>query len=773
MGGTEITGAYDYRLVSLSVLIAILASYAALAMAARIAAARDKMRFAWLVGGASAMGIGIWSMHYIGMLAFTLPVPVFYDWPMVLLSLLAAILASGIALFVVSRQRMGPAAAFIGSIIMGVGIAAMHYIGMEAMRLSAMCHYSAPLVTLSVVLAIVISLIALWLTFHVRNDAPGRWTRKIASAVIMGAAIPVMHYTGMAAAGFTLTGETPDLSHAVNVSALGIAGITIVTFMVLGLALVTAVVDQRFSALGLSEERLRLIINAALDAVVTINAAGVITNWNIEAERTFGWSAPEAVGRRLSELVVPPRYRQEQENGIQRFLSTGEWPIAGRRIEITALHRDGREFPVEVAVSPVNINGQWIFSGFIRDITERELAQRELLSAKQAAEDANHAKSIFLANMSHELRTPLNAIIGYSEMLEEETEELGRIAIVEDLKRIQSAGRHLLALINDILDLSKIEAGKMELHLETFDVAPMVEEIASTVKPAVEQNGNTLQVAISPDVRNMHGDVTKVRQILLNLLSNACKFTERGKISLQVRQEIVDGKPWMNFAVADTGIGIAAEKQSTLFREFLQADASIVRKYGGTGLGLAITNRFVQMMGGRVEVVSALSIGSTFTAWLPTNITGAVRNSDDSAGEQRRHQPADSQREVILVIDDDPAVRDLMVRFLSKLGFNALAARSGEEGLRLAREVHPIVITLDVMMPQMDGWSVLKELKADPELASIPVIMVTIVDDKPLALDLGASGYVMKPVDREGFGALVEKCRLSKRPDTTANALSR
>src|SRR5580692_8101227 len=489
--GEVINGSYDYRLVALTVLIAALASYAALDLAARVTAAHGRMRFAWLFGGAAAMGTGIWSMHYIGMLAFSLPIPVLYDWPEVLLSLLAAVFTSAVALFVVSRKGMGLPAATVGSLFMGTGIATMHYTGMAAMRLPAMCSYSAALVTLSVVFAVVISLVALWLTFRFRNDVKEKWGLKTASAMLMGAAIPVMHYTGMAAASFRFTGEAPDLSHAVSVSSLGITGITIATFMVLGLAVLTSVVDRRFSILESSEEQLRLIFNAALDAVITMNAEGKVTNWNSEAEKTFGWSSQEALGRRLSEIILPQEYREDHEQGLRLFLRTGEGARLRQRTEITALHRDGHEFPVEVATSPVKFGGQWIFSTFMRDIAEDKRAQEELLNAKQAAEDANRSKSIFLANMSHELRTPLNAIIGYSEMLEEETRELGELAVVSDLQKIQSAGKHLLELINDILDLSKIEAGKMGLHLETFDVAQMIEEIANTVQPSVAKNTNT------------------------------------------------------------------------------------------------------------------------------------------------------------------------------------------------------------------------------------------------------------------------------------------
>jgi two-component system sensor histidine kinase/response regulator len=758
--GVAINGSYDYRLVALSVLIAVLASYAALDLAARVTAAHGKIQFAWLLGGAAAMGTGIWSMHYIGMLAFSLPIPVLYDWPTVLLSLLAAVLTSAIALFVVSRQRMGLLAATVGSIIMGTGIATMHYTGMAAMRLPAMCHYSSALVTLSVALAIVISLVALWLTFRLRNDVKGKWLPKIASAVLMGAAIPVMHYTGMAAAGFTFTGEAPNLSHAVSVSSLGITGITIVTFMVLGLAVLTSVVDRRFSVLESSEEQLRLIINTALDAVITINAEGRITNWNSEAEKTFGWSSQEALGQRLYEVIIPRRYREVHEQVLQRFLGTGDGMVLRQRTEITALHRDGHEFPVEVATSPVKFGGQWIFSSFMRDIAEHKRAQEELLTAKQAAEDANRAKSIFLANMSHELRTPLNAIIGYSEMLEEETQELGKVAVVRDLQKIQSAGKHLLALINDILDLSKIEAGKMGLHLETFDVAQMIEEIVSTVQPAVAKNTNTLQVDVAKNAGTMHADLTKVRQILLNLLSNSCKFTDHGTISLNVGRRTIDHRDWLQFEVGDTGIGITTIQKENLFREFSQADASIARKYGGTGLGLAITHRFIQIMRGTITVDSEPGRGSTFTMQLPAEV---ILESVDPARSElplstlAAPQPDHLNRGTILVIDDDPAVRDLTSRFLTKMGFHVVTGESGAEGLQLAKEVHPLLITLDVMMPEMDGWCVLKALKADPGLAEIPVIMVTVVDNEPMGIGLGASNYLIKPVDRDRLAVLVEQ----------------
>jgi signal transduction histidine kinase/CheY-like chemotaxis protein len=396
------------------------------------------------------------------------------------------------------------------------------------------------------------------------------------------------------------------------------------------------------------------------------------------------------------------------------------------------------------------------------EIVHRKRTQEELLSAKQAAEQANRAKSAFLANMSHELRTPLNAIIGYSEMLEEEVQDSGKIANVHDLRKIQAAGKHLLSLINDVLDLSKIEAGKMELHLETFEVREMIEELVTTLNPAISKNANTFNLCMPENVGAMRADVTKVRQILLNLLSNACKFTDHGTISLEVDRSAVAGQDCIQFQVRDTGIGISPEQQENLFQEFAQADVSIGRKYGGTGLGLAISHRLVHLMKGHITVESTPGEGSLFTVELPADVgvkQPEIFRSQEPASTSDATSEIKPDVDTILVIDDDSAVRDLMSRSLTKLGFRVVAAASGEEGLRLAKQLRPLVITLDVIMPDWDGWTVLNKLKADSELAEIPVIMVTIVDNEAMGRDLGASSYLIKPVDRERLTTLIEKHR--------------
>ena len=367
---------------------------------------------------------------------------------------------------------------------------------------------------------------------------------------------------------------------------------------------------------------------------------------------------------------------------------------------------------------------------------------------------ASQHKSSFLANMSHELRTPLNAIIGYSEMLQEDAVDEGAENLVPDLKKINVAGKHLLELINSVLDLSKIEAGKMELHLEEFSVPELVEGIVAVIEPLAAKNHNRFEVTCNAAAGSMHADLTKVRQVLLNLLSNACKFTEHGTVSMEVERESAADTASILFIVRDTGIGLTSEQLGRLFQDFSQADSATTRKYGGTGLGLALSRRLCRLMGGDITVKSEPGRGSAFTVRLAANLGRAATSEVVQA--QTKMLP---RAGTVLVVDDDAVARDLMQRFLSKEGFRVLTADNGEDALRRAREQRPDAITLDVMMAGMDGWTVLSALKADPELSDIPVIMLTMVADHKTGYALGASDYLTKPIDRKRLTAVLGKYR--------------
>ena len=398
---------------------------------------------------------------------------------------------------------------------------------------------------------------------------------------------------------------------------------------------------------------------------------------------------------------------------------------------------------------------QTLASQSVMAIENARLFKESQAKSAQLAE-VSKLKSQFLANMSHELRTPLNAIIGLTEMLHEDARDLKRAEELEPLERVLRAAHHLLELINDILDLSKIEAGRMDMHVETFAITPLVEEVMATISSAAAKNGNEIIVHCPQDIGEMHADQTRIRQALLNLVSNANKFTEHGSVTVEVARVASKGIEEITMAVRDTGIGMSAEQLSRLFQEFVQADPSTTRKYGGTGLGLAISRRFCQMMGGEISVESQLGKGSTFTIRLPAHIE-AVQPAPllrRVRPERRTMQPVKGS--LILVIDDDQTVCEVMARYLEREGFVVRTATGGRQGLQLARELHPAAITLDINLPDLDGWTVLAALKGDPQLADIPVVLVTIEDNRSRGYSLGATEYMTKPIDRERLVSLLK-----------------
>ena len=402
------------------------------------------------------------------------------------------------------------------------------------------------------------------------------------------------------------------------------------------------------------------------------------------------------------------------------------------------------------------------FNEMLSQIQQRDA---DLRDARDLAEQANRSKSVFLASMSHELRTPLTAIIGYSEILEDDAEEMGLDDFLPDLNKIKSAGKHLLGLINSILDLSKVEAGKMELFVESFDVPGLVSDIASTVAPLVERRGNQLEVRCDEQIGAIEADLTKTRQILFNLLSNSAKFTEHGRVSLEVETSIEFGAEWVVFKVRDTGIGMTADQMKRLFKPFSQADASTARNYGGTGLGLALCKRFCELMGGWIDAKSELGKGSVFTVWLPRQVQRVKEPTDSDridTGEwrkvSRRGRSSGNIKALrkALVIDDDVSIHELLQELLETQGFQVTTAATGAEGLAMARQDKPDLITLDVKMPEMDGWEVLSTIQSDRALADTPVIMISVSDEREKGIAMGAE-YLSKPIDRGKLAALLAK----------------
>ncbi|GJD75778.1 response regulator [Methylobacterium goesingense] len=511
-----------------------------------------------------------------------------------------------------------------------------------------------------------------------------------------------------------------------------------------------------------SEERFRSLTEATTAIVWTTNPEGGFEATPSEWTRFTGQSPRQAAGAGWLEAIHVDDRARTNAAWLQAVETLSPYEIEHR-----VRRQDGVWRIMSARAVPIlEENGsirEWV--GTHSDVTARREAELALEAAKEAAEEANRAKSQFLANMSHELRTPLSAVIGYSEMLQEEIEDLGEEGLLADMRKIEANARHLLGLINDVLDLSKIEAERMEIYAEAFPVAATVRDVAATVETLVDKKGNALALEMADGLGEARTDQTKLRQCLINLLSNAAKFTEGGRIVLAVSRASRDGIDWLTFRVTDTGIGMNADQQAKLFQRFTQADASTTRRFGGTGLGLAITRAFADMLGGRIEVESQEGAGTTFTltvpaVYVPQNPAEANHPDHDAphpSGEVRSNSGGH-----VLIIDDDAATRDLLARFLEKDGFTVATARDGREGVERARELRPRVILLDVTMPRMDGWSVLRTLRADPDLGVTPIIMVTVLDEQNLAFSLGATDYLQKPIEWSQLRSAMERFKPSE-----------
>lgn len=534
----------------------------------------------------------------------------------------------------------------------------------------------------------------------------------------------------------------------------------------------TAELSQAKQLLEELNHRHRSILETAGDGICEMKPDGRTTYINPAAANMLGYKPEELIGQVLHEFIhhttVDGAPNPVAECPVYQPLHDHQT----HKIELdTFWRKDGTPFPVSYTTTPIQEEGQTI--GLVltfHDMSERRKAELALQQAKETAEHVSLAKSRFLANMSHELRTPLNAIIGYSEILTEIVREdvLAASSLTEvltlvdakfgdDLDKIHAAGQHLLGLINDVLDISKIEAGKMEIYNERFNVADMLNDVTSMVRILAENSNNRLNIDIAPEVDTLYADLTRTRQILFNLLSNACKFTENGTITLSVGTTVVNQVVGLVFNIKDTGIGIPQDKLNTLFDAFTQVDVSSTRKYGGTGLGLTLSKRFTEMMGGHITVESLPNEGSTFSLFLPAKPPQANQATIPPPTVLSRPPLQDNSQ--ILIIDQSPMVRTRLSKQIEKLGYQAVVASNGQEGLHIAQTIHPDAIALGINMPDMSGWEVLSTLKNNPKLAEIPVIMQSIEDDPIKGYSLGAAEYLVKPFTKEQLAIALRKYR--------------
>ena len=497
-----------------------------------------------------------------------------------------------------------------------------------------------------------------------------------------------------------------------------------------------------------SEERTRSIVDNALDAVIVIDDRGRITEWNPQAEQTFGWSRAETIGLFLSQVILPLRYREAHENRLRTYLETGEGPMLRERIEITAQRRGGTEFPIEFSVTPLRLESGTTFSTFIRDITERHQAEHDLLCSKEAteaAESASRAKSQFLANMSHEIRTPMNGVLGMTELLLADKLNSRQRHLTENIQR---SGQTLMEIINDILDFSKIEAGKLQLEQLDFDVQETVEDAVEFFADPAQRKGLELTYYLPGSFQRMLcGDPVRLRQALLNLLGNAVKFTAQGGIHLCVELVADTAEAvTLRFAVQDSGIGIPVEAQARVLDAFSQADGSTTRRFGGTGLGLTIVKELVELMHGQIGVESRPGEGSTF--WF----TAVFQRPSCAANRVPHEEQHLLHNKKILVVDDTAINREILEAHLRGWGATPTLVSSGQDALKCLQaavgdnQLFDLAI-LDLQMPEMDGLMLAHAIRSDQQLSGLRLLMLSSIGydtSRPPALEIDS--WVTKPI---------------------------
>jgi two-component system, sensor histidine kinase and response regulator len=787
--GEPYHGTLNPGLVLLSLAIAMMAAFIALSFASRISASNSTWtRWAWTAGGAFSMGGGIWSMHFVGMLAFSLPCGERYDPLGTMLSMIPGILASGVALRLISGREAPSLSRLVGgAVLMGAGIGAMHYSGMAAMEpQAALLRYRPDLVVASVIVAIALAFVSLGIRYPLRAY---RVSEKVANAIaapVMGCAIAGMHYTAMKAAVFLPYGAAnpggPMLPPLLMASL-----IAIITLLVAAIALAGSVAGRQSElAAGLRVEiaermraeadlvrareqaeaaeqsaesgraRLQAIFDAVVDAIVTIDRSGHIQQWSSGAQRIFGYTPEEVIGQNLT-ILMPEPHRTRHAAYVGSFLKTGEAKIIGIGRELTAIRKDGTEFPIELAVSEVRSDdGEEFFTGIMRDITERKRSEAELVRAREDAEAANLAKSQFLATMSHEIRTPMNGVLGMANLLAATTLNSRQRRLVDNVTR---SGQALLGIINDILDFAKIESGKFEMSSVPFEPRDTISEMAELFSERCARKGLEFVYFIAEDVPAvLVGDPMRLRQVLVNLVGNAVKFTERGEILVEVSMARRDGDGvTLSFVVEDTGIGIPPEQKARIFDSFHQVDGSLTRARGGSGLGLAITRQLVELMGGEISVESEPGRGSRFS------FTARLKISSLSVKPARGPQHmARSLR--ALVTDANAVSAHVMSLYLTGWEVEPTIVTSLDDAKKAWRDATESgrafdVVILDIRGTEAEAIAFAAEIRAAPQTPRAEIVLLTGLDTYAVDSNLeqlDAAAILPKPArPSELFSAMV------------------
>jgi PAS domain S-box-containing protein len=803
--GVPYDGAFNPALVLLSIAVAIMAAFIALSFASRIAAATTRWaRWGWTLGGAFSMGGGIWSMHFIGMLAFSLPCGVHYDPLVTILSMIPGVLASGVALRLISNGDGSMLRLLGGATLMGAGIGAMHYSGMGATQPeAALLRYRPDFVVASVVVAIALAFVSVAIRHPLRRYAASDKMANAIAAPVMGCAVAAMHYTAMKAAVFLPEGVAAAstallppvlLASLIGFIALLIGGVAIAgsvagrqSELATGLraeiaerrraeaALVDAREQAEAAEQAAEEQRARLqaIFDAVVDAIVTIDKDGRILQWSTGARRIFGYAPEEVVGANLT-ILMPEPHRSRHAGYVGSFLATRAAQIIGIGRELTAIRKDGGEFPIELTVSEVRNGDEVFFTGILRDITERKRAEAELVRAREEAEAANLAKSQFLATMSHEIRTPMNGVLGMANLLSATALDDRQRRLVDNVSR---SGQALLAIINDILDFAKIESGKFEISAVPFELRETISEMAEMFSERCSKKGLEFIYFVDEDVPTMLlGDPARLRQVLVNLVGNSVKFTEHGEILVEVSLGQKDADAVIvNFAVEDTGIGIPPEQRERIFESFHQVDGSLTRARGGSGLGLAITRQLVELMGGTIALDSEPGRGSRF--FFSIRCKPSSQLGEAPRGPRHLARPLRA-----LVLDTNAVSGHVMALYLTGWHVDPIivstldeAKAAWDEAAETDRRFDVVILEMRSLEPEALAFAALVRSAGGPQRSELILLtgLDTYMVDAGLA-KLDAVAILPKPVrPSELFGALVAISHGGKQPLRRGHAKQR